>query len=152
VRASRFRDRFAKGSSVLIDTAPLIYHLEDIEPWSELTTIAFELIGAGDLQGFLSSVSVAELMIKPFEKGAATATAAEQFLLSMPNVTIAPVDYSVAVRAAELRARLRLRMPDALIGATGITLGVDRILTNDARLEACETGAMSVVLLSRFVA
>lgn len=151
VRAARFRARLEKGSSVLIDTAPLIYHLEDVEPWSELTTMSFNLIANEQVKGFLSAVSVTELMVKPMAAGEQTAEAAERFLLSIPNVTIAPVDYAIALRAADLRARYHGRTPDALIIATALVLGIERVLTNDARLEAYEPEGLEILLLSRFV-
>ena len=151
VRGVRFRSRFAKGTSVLIDTAPLIYHLEDVEPWSALTTMAFDLIASEQVSGFISAVSVAELLVKPFAAGAQTAESAERFLLSIPNVAIAPVDYAISRRAADLRARYRARTPDALIIATALILGIDRILTNDVRLEAYESEGVEILLLSRFV-
>lgn len=151
VRGARFRSRFEQGSSVLIDTAPLIYHLEDIEPWSQLTTMAFDLIASEQVTGFLSAVSVTEFLVKPFAGGPQTAEAAERFLLSMPNVTIAPVDHAIARRAAELRARYRGRTPDALIIATALVLGTRRILTNDSSLERYEPEGVEILLLSRFV-
>lgn len=151
VRGARFRSRFEKDTSVLIDTAPLIYHLEDVEPWSALTTMAFDLIASEQVSGFISAVSVAELLVKPFAAGAQTAESAERFLLSIPNVAIAPVDYAISRRAADLRARYRARTPDALIIATALILGIDRILTNDVRLEAYESEGVEILLLSRFV-
>lgn len=151
VRGARFRARFEKGTSVLIDTAPLIYHLEDVEPWSDLTTMAFDLLASEQVSGFLSAVSVTELLVKPFAAGEQTAEAAERFLLSIPNVAIAPVDYAIARRAAALRARYHARTPDALIVATALVLGIDRILTNDFRLEAYEPEGIEILLLSRFV-
>jgi len=152
VRGARFRSRFETGSSVLIDTAPLIYHLEDIQPWSELTTIAFDLIAADQVKGFVSAISVAELLVKPLVAGAETAAPVEAFLLSMPNTTIAGIDYEVARKAAQVRARSTLRTADALLVATAIVLGIDLLLTNDGRLEpAAESEGVKIILLSRFI-
>jgi len=48
--------------------------------------------------------------------------------------TARPLDEAVAVAAAQLRARHRsLRMPDAIVIATGIVDDVDAILTADRR-------------------
>jgi len=152
VRGARFRSRFETGSSVLIDTAPLIYHLEDIQPWSDLTTIAFDLIAADEVKGFVSAISVAELLVKPLVAGAETAAPVEAFLLSMPNTTIAGIDYEVARKAAQVRARSTLRTPDTLLVATAIVLGIDLLLTNDGRLEAAaESEGVKIILLSRFI-
>ncbi len=48
-------------------------------------------------------------------------------------VDIVPITDSIAQDAAELQARHpKLRLPDALVVATGAVLGADRVLTGDA--------------------
>jgi predicted nucleic acid-binding protein len=42
-----------------------------------------------------------------------------------------PVNETIAARAAYLRAKYRLRTPDALHAATAIVSGCDAFLTND---------------------
>jgi predicted nucleic acid-binding protein len=46
---------------------------------------------------------------------------------------VEPITRQVAVRAASLRARhgSRLRLPDALVLATALHLGAERVLTTD---------------------
>jgi predicted nucleic acid-binding protein len=135
---------------VLIDTAPLIYHLEDLEPWADLTTTAFDLFGRGDLEAFVSVVSVAEFLVKPFEAGAGVVKSAESFLLAMPGTSVVDIDYRIARKAAAIRSRLGLRTPDALIAATAIVHGIPALLTNDGRLESLRSEGIQVVLLSRY--
>lgn len=151
VTRSRFTARLKRSSSLLIDTAPLIYHLEDIEPWSELTDIALGLIGDGVVAGVLSTISVTELLVKPFQLSHPDRIAAcEEFLLAMPNTTIVAPDFRIARRGAELRARHNLRMPDALICATALDRGAV-LLTNDDALDRAGIDGLEILLMSRYV-
>lgn len=52
---------------------------------------------------------------------------------------VRPIDEQVAIEAARLRSKHRsLRLPDALVIATGIVDKADRILTADKRWEAID--------------
>jgi predicted nucleic acid-binding protein len=51
-----------------------------------------------------------------------------------------------AVRAAQLRADLNLKTPDALHLAAAIEAGCDRVLTNDNRLSKCTDIPVEVLL------
>jgi len=57
----------------------------------------------------------------------------DEFLADLP-AEIEPTTRQVAARAAQLRARhgRRLRLPDALVLATALHLGADRVVTTDA--------------------
>lgn len=68
----------------------------------------------------------------------------ERFVRSRHLVLYA-VDESVAIRAAELRARYELRTPDALQIATTLTHHCDAFLTNDAQLK--QVDAVRVLVL-----
>jgi len=57
-----------------------------------------------------------------------------RFFLATGNLVVMPVDWEIAERAAEIRARHRLRTPDAIQAATAIVAGAKVFLTNDRRL------------------
>lgn len=57
-------------------------------------------------------------------------------LLNSPNVTVQHVDTTVAHKAAELRAKLNLRTPDAIQIATAIIAGAEAFITNDERFKS----------------
>ena len=151
LRASRFRQRLERASRICIDTAPIIYHLEDVEPWSELTTLALDRVADG-AECVVSAVSVTELLVRPYQLENLDAIEfCERFLLSMPNLRIVPADYEVARRAAAIRARHRLRTPDSIIMATAVGEAADLLLTNDPAFERAETSDTRVLLMSRFL-
>ncbi|HVT44566.1 MAG TPA: PIN domain-containing protein [Thermoanaerobaculia bacterium] len=152
LRATRFGQRIGRASRICIDTAPIVYHLENVEPWSELTTLALDRVSEGTVECIVSAVSVTELLVRPYQlENLEAIEFCERFLLSMPNLRIVPVDYELARRAASIRARHRLRTPDSIIMATAIGEAADLLLTNDPDFEKAESSETRVLLMSRFL-
>ena len=147
-----FYSTLVKYNSVFLDTAPMIYHLEDIEPYSGLTAEVFTALARGDLEGVISTVSVTELLTKPFREGKhKQITALEAFLLSIPHTQIFAANYAIARHAAMLRGKYGLRTPDALLFSTAQETGCDAFLTNDSHLKKLGIEGISVIILSDFV-
>lgn len=81
----------------------------------------------------LSTATYAETLVRPLRIGEAEVAKVGRFLRAA-NVRLVPVDQPIARRAAALRARSgRLRLPDALVLATGAQLGAQEIVTTDQR-------------------
>jgi predicted nucleic acid-binding protein len=80
----------------------------------------------------LIPVSVyAEILVAPFRRGADAVAEVEAFLadFAIRTETMSP---AIARAAASLRSEFRsLRLPDALVLATGDELGADAVLTGD---------------------
>lgn len=151
VRGPSFREALPPACRVCLDTSPLIYHLEDVEPYAALTTDLVTRLSEGDLTGFLSTVTVAELLAKPFAcPEAERVSLAENFLLTLPNCSFVPVTYRVAREAARLRARYGLRTPDAIVAATALEGGATHLVTNDAVFRRIASPGLAVVLLDDF--
>jgi predicted nucleic acid-binding protein len=76
----------------------------------------------------------AEILVAPFRHGPEASAAIDEFLDALP-ASVEPATRDIARQAAELRARHgnRLRLPDAVVVATGIVLDADRIVTTDGR-------------------
>ncbi len=82
----------------------------------------------------LPSSAYAELLVAPLRQNPASGAAIDEFLEVLP-ASVEPATRQIARRAAELRARHgnHVRLPDALVVATAIALGADRVLTTDAQ-------------------
>jgi predicted nucleic acid-binding protein len=82
----------------------------------------------------LPASAYAEVLVAPHRRGRHAVTTVDAFLDALP-ASIEPATRTVAARAAELRARhgMKLRLPDALVVATVLVLGAERVLTTDAR-------------------
>jgi predicted nucleic acid-binding protein len=78
-----------------------------------------------------STVTVTELLIRPFRRSPAVVAMAEEFLRHFAEVRLVDVTYDVAREAARLRARTGLPTPDALVVASAATTEADILVTND---------------------
>lgn len=79
----------------------------------------------------LPGSAFAEALVGPSRSGAAAVATVRQLIERVP-LEIAPLDDTVAIAAADLRARHRsLKLPDALVIATAIVLDADWLLTTD---------------------
>jgi predicted nucleic acid-binding protein len=83
------------------------------------------------LRGYLSIVSAPELLVRPIRTGQHEFVFMHTFLTNFPHLSILPVDMTVAVQAATLRANTGVRLPDAFIIASGLLAGCEAIVTND---------------------
>jgi predicted nucleic acid-binding protein len=146
------RQELKKLKKVGLDSSILIYHLEDLEPYANLTENIFAAIAAGFLSAALSTVSVTELLVQPFAAAQPDRIAAfERFLFSLPNMELKSPDYPIAREAARLRSKYKIRTPDALLVATSINEKADAFVTNDGRLVTLKAEGLAILLLDDFL-
>lgn len=104
-------------------------------------------INTGDHQITVSDLCRLECLVHPLRTGdAARLTAFNQFFTA-DDLYITPCSSRVFDLATELRARHRLKTPDALHLAAAIAAGCDEFWTNDHRLDAAATGYLRPVTL-----
>lgn len=84
------------------------------------------------LLGYCSVISAAELLVRPIRTSQSAFTFMHTFLATFPNLTVLPMDLAVSMQAATVRAITNIRMPDAVIIATGLLSGCECIVSNDA--------------------
>jgi predicted nucleic acid-binding protein len=84
----------------------------------------------------ISALTYAELLVGPLRAGGSAVDVVERFAA---QVRIADLSAPIARLAAELRAARGLKLPDAVIVATGLRLQADVIVTADARWKGIET-------------
>lgn len=119
---------------VALDTSTLLAYLSGGEAASEAAAWLLDArIGAGRNPGVISSLTVAELLVRPFRAGSAVVSTAEGFLRFFGKIKIADVTYAVAREAARIRAVSGLGMPDSLVLATTVEHGAAVLATNDGR-------------------
>ncbi len=117
------------------DTAPLIYFIERHPSYGVLMREVFRRVDIGAIIGYTSTITIAEVLTKPYQmQDDLLARRYRTLLLRSRNFTIVPVDSVIADTAAEIRARYRLRTPDALQLATAMQAGCEAFLTNDHAL------------------
>ena len=152
LKTPRFVADLRKFGVVGVDSGVLIYHLEDTEPYSELTEAAFGEVAAGAIRAVVSTISAAEVLVKPFVEGKGDVIATfERFILSLPALSLVPPDYETAKDAARLRARYALRTPDALLVATARRHAARAFVTNDDGLRRVKGEGVAILVLDDYV-
>jgi len=124
--------RIPRGSSVFIDSAPIIYLLENHPQYADYFARLFTRIYARELVGVISAITIAEVATGPIQKG--HPEIAEQYratLLQPPFWIFAPIDDQLALHAAEMRAHYHLKLPDALQLACALTHRCHSLVTHD---------------------
>ena len=125
-----------------------------------LVTQIFQAIATARCIGITSVITLGEVLVQPLIRGdTRLQTEYRDLLLHSENLETFPIDSVAAEAAAGLRARYRIRMPDALQIAVAIGAGCEAFLTNDTAvrrvtelrvliLAELESWAASTVFLS----
>ncbi len=119
-----------------MDTAPVIYYVEEHARYLSLVAPVFDAIDNGALEAVTSVITLTEVLVHPLQRNASELQSEYlDLLLNSANFETWPIDTLIARRAAELRARFNVRTPDALQLATALTAGCQAFITNDAALK-----------------
>ena len=117
---------------VLIDTSIWIYHLEQHPQFGVAAGKVIELLEDGKFRGVASELTLLEVTVKPLQLGRQDVADEYELLLGhFPNLDLEPISREILLDAAALRARQRLRTPDAIQIATGLRTGATLAVTND---------------------
>lgn len=116
----------------VLDAGIVIAVIEQTDLHHEAAHLAVARVRRDGDRLVVPAAAYAEVMVKPFTRGADAAGKVDEFVDALPAV-VEPVTRSIAAEAARLRARhgRALRLPDAMIIATATALEADRILTTD---------------------
>jgi len=120
------------GSLVVVDSAPIIYFLEDHRTLAPRFAALFERAAAGDIGIAISAITLAEVLAGPLVAG--NEVLAETYRTALTHGkgwSVVPVTEQIAVGAARFRARYRLKLPDALQLATVLAVGAYALVTYD---------------------
>ena len=135
------------GQRVYLDANIFIYALEGHVRYAAVLTDLFGAIDRGEVQAVTSELTLAEVLVKPFADAHTERQAAYQRALrSVGSRTVMPIDRTVLIEAARLRATSALRLPDAIHVATARLSGCRTLISNDQRLRA--SAGLDVVVLA----
>jgi predicted nucleic acid-binding protein len=119
-----------------LDTAPVIYFIEAHSRHGPLVAEIVRRMQQGQLEAHTSVVTLAETMVQPLiHQNARLQDAYRTFLLRTTGIVTHAMRPATAERAATLRGRYRLPLPDALQVAQALDAGCQAFLTNDLRLK-----------------
>jgi predicted nucleic acid-binding protein len=125
----------ARHSIIGVDTAPFIYLWEEHPRYFPLCETLFRLLKQPEVQGITSVITLIEVCVQPERQGRQDLVEAyEHALVHSQQVRMLPIDATLALQAAALRAQYGIRVPDALQLAAAIEGGATLFATNDQRL------------------
>jgi len=120
------------GSTVVVDSAPIIYFLEGHARFASRFAPVFERTASGSLNIAISAITLAEVITGPLAAG--NELLAERYRVSLTEASgwsVIPLSAALAVTAARFRVRYGLRLPDAVQLATTVETGAYALVTHD---------------------
>lgn len=122
-------------SHLFLDTAPIIYFVEQNPRYLDRTEYIFSAIDNGQLTAVTSPITLSECLVFPYRSGDEKLKADFVDLLVRGRHTqFTLIDEMIGQRAAELRANYNLSLTDALQIAAALDQGCQAFLTNDRQL------------------
>jgi predicted nucleic acid-binding protein len=148
--ALKFRRSIEKHRVVGVDTAPLIYFIEDVTPYADLLHPVFDRLERHALAAVTSTITLAEILTKPLADKNFTLVDEIKFTLkTFSTLSMVAIDEKLAEVAALVRARHAIRLPDALQMAAAIQGEATLFITNDKRLKNVD--GIEVLVLSEYI-
>ncbi len=122
---------------LFLDTAPVIYFVEQHPQYFAAVREVFELLQNSFLMGVASPITLAECLVRPYSLGQ---TQLQQDFIELitdnNNIEFVLIDkQNVILEAAQIRARYNIQLPDAFQIAVALAARCDVFLTNDAILK-----------------
>jgi predicted nucleic acid-binding protein len=123
-----------QGKTVGLDTAPLIYFIEENPAYIETVRLFFEAMDRGSFLVVTSTVTLLEVLVHPLRSNnTELATEYRDILINSRLMTL-EVSNAIAEQAARLRAVHNIRTPDAIQISAALEAGATHFFTNDIRL------------------
>jgi len=148
-KGKRLKKELAEHKIVGLDTAVFTHHFEG-DQYSELTTLVLERVQDGQCRGVVSTISLAEVLVRPLQMGLESLADLYRVVFhEMPNLEMVPVDQDVASRAASLRVANGLGPADSLVLAAALEAGATAFVTTRPGLN--EVKGLQVILLDEYL-
>jgi predicted nucleic acid-binding protein len=123
-----------KGKTVGLDTAPLIYFIEENPTYIETVRLFFEAMDRGSFLVVTSTVTLLEVLVHPLRSNNRELAAEYRDILLNSRLVTLEVSNAIAEQAAQLRATHNIRTPDAIQISAALDAGATHSFTNDIRL------------------
>jgi predicted nucleic acid-binding protein len=147
----KITERLQTVTRLFLDTAPVVYYVEEDIHYLALVDPVFDRLDAGMLVAVTSPVTLAECLVMPYRNNQVELQQVfSDVIVNGANVLFASIDREMGRRAAELRARYNLSLTDAFQTAVALQSGCDAFLTNDMTLK--RVSELSVIVLEEMEA
>ena len=131
--------KLTSGNVVFVDTAPFIYFFENHPDYLPIMADFFDQVYALEVQVITSVLTYIELTTQPIRRGDhRLARKYRDYLSYSENLTLLPLDMTIADEVVNLRAKYGFKTPDAIQLGTARAAGADYVLTNDRQWQQIE--------------
>jgi predicted nucleic acid-binding protein len=140
-----------RGRVIGLDTAPVIYFIEEHPIYLPTVDPFFSALDHGDFTVVTSIMTLLEVLVHPFRRN--DSRLAQQYrniLLNSEKLKTLFLSQDIAEETARIRARYNIHTPDAIQMATAIHGGAEFFLTNDSGLPSLPD--LKVITLSHLKA
>jgi predicted nucleic acid-binding protein len=128
-------EALADVTHLFLDTAPVIYFVEQNPHYLALTERVFSRIDEGLVTAVTSPITLSECLVFPYRFNNTTLQADFfELIVHGLHTQFVLIDQEIARQAAQLRAKYNLALADALQIATAIDQNCEAFLTNDKQL------------------
>jgi predicted nucleic acid-binding protein len=135
------------GQSVYIDTNLFIYFLDQNPKFFSIAVSILEAIESDHFVAYTGDITVAETLVKPYQTDNALMVASIKAFFATDNfISIVSHDSAIFDLAAQIRAKNRMKFPDALHFATAIKTGCHFFISNDTGFRTTDT--IKVILIN----
>ena len=120
---------------VFIDTAPIIYYLENSSLYMEVIKKFFAKCIEKKVQIVTSTITMEEYLVFPYSSEKLEYVDNFKRFIEYMNIEVVDIDSQIAEQGAKLRGQYKaFKAMDALQIATAIVSGCDMFFTNDKQL------------------
>jgi predicted nucleic acid-binding protein len=117
------------GSLIVVDSAPIIYVLDGHRTLARRFRPLFDRHARGEVSFAVTTITIAEVLTGPLSIGDEALTARYRTVLE--SWYVVELSTEIAERAARLRARTKLKLPDAVQAASAIAVNAYALVTHD---------------------
>lgn len=122
-------DNLPDQALLLLDSAPVIYFLEDHPKLGPYFAPMFEAHAAGRLRFAVTTITVCEVLTGPLRSR--NDAVVRRYRAVFDSWQLVDFDVDIAESAARLRASLGLKLPDAIQAASALAINATALVTHD---------------------
>lgn len=121
--------RLPHDALIVLDSAPIIYLLEDHPKYRRRFEPIFESHAAGHVRFAVTTITITEVLTGPL--GAGEEMLARRYRSILESWQVIDLDADIAESAARMRVLFRLKLADAVQVASAVSINADALVTHD---------------------
>ncbi|MDD3363838.1 MAG: type II toxin-antitoxin system VapC family toxin [Syntrophomonas sp.] len=135
-----------KNLRIFVDTAPIIYLIEEHPVYSHEVSEIFDKTSTGNIQVITSVITLIEVLTKPYKLDQIDlVNTYRDFFCNSKGFSVIDINTDIAELTAKIRAEFGFKLPDAVQLAIFEHNGCDYFITNDKQLKKYDINRVHVL-------